>query len=453
MAGKESTNIAVDILDGIERKFGVQSGRAAYGDLVPTGVLGIDLALGGGIIGGGWYVFAGVESAGKSTAVTHLTSGLVKANIPTIIHWDAEGSGGDDYAASIFGVDDMGTIYGERKIDGSWLHKPKVRYYRKSNLELFFDFCSNYLKSLPDKTYLAQEKKWYLVYPATRDNKSKYKGSYSANLYRETGSLYIETDNGKPQGAIILDSYPALLPNDIEEGDTADNSLAFLARAYSKHVPRIAGRLAQKMVTVIGINQLKEKPMVRFGSPLYEGCGNALKFASGCRLWLQTRAVPHGKGQFEEETSIDEDGGVDTYRYTCAKTTKNKYSTPNMEGWFRIWVQDAYGNGMGIDPVYDCFQYLKSTGQFAPKCTMNKIKLQFGPYSKEPSRMLRWLDFKRLVLFDVRNETSSLKALCTKLKLKPIRIHKTCTEQMASGAGWKLYFECNLSASSQSEVS
>jgi len=436
-------SMAGDVLDGIERQFGITSSRATYGTAISTGILNLDLAMGGGVIGGGWYTFAGVESAGKSTSVTHITAGLVRAGIPTIIHWDAEGSGGDEYAASIYGVDDMGEVYGERDADGVWEKDPKVRYYRSSNLELFFDFCSKMLQNLPDKTYMASSKKWYYVYPPTRDNKSKYKGSYDAKLYKETNRLFIEAEDGKPQAVIILDSYPALLPSGVEEGDDADNSLAFLARAYSKHVPRVAGRLAQKQVTVIGVNQLREKPMVRFGSPFYEGCGNALKFASGCRLWLHTRAVPHGKGQFEEETSVEEEGGVDTYRYTLIKATKNKYATPNMEGWMRIWVTDSLGDGRGIDPVYDCFQYLQRTNQITGG-TMNKIRLAFGSYSDEPSRVIRWLDFKRLVLFDKANNVKSLKALCESLKIKPIRIYTLCQKQMASGEGWSLFFEANL---------
>src|SRR5690606_20896194 len=86
-----------------------------------------------------------------------------------------------------------------------------------------------------------------------------------------------EDDRGGLQALLSLDSYPAMLT---EKQDTDDPSaaMAIQARMFSEQLRRVKGRMRSKRIAVLGVNQLRQKPAVMFGSPDYEPGGEALKF-------------------------------------------------------------------------------------------------------------------------------------------------------------------------------
>ena len=111
--------------------------------------------------------------------------------------------------------------------------------------------------------------------------------------------------------------------------------------------------MKSKRVTVVGMNQLRLAPMVKYGSPSYEPGGQALRFNSDVRIQVSSRANPHGKGQIDEEPSYDGEG-IDKYRYIHTKAIKNKLGTPYLEGMMRVWTEDSKGKARGFDIVWDC---------------------------------------------------------------------------------------------------
>lgn len=163
---------------------------------------------------------------------------------------------------------------------------------------------------------------------------------------------------------------------------------------------------------------------------------------SDARIRQSPRAIPHGSGQIEEEPSVLVEGGVDQYRYIHARAIKNKLGINNLEAWYRLWMVDGEGKGRGLCPVYDTYQYLKSTGQ----CTGSMKKMSINTDVLEISN-LSWVDFKALILLRGKD----LKAHCEELGLKKNpKLREFCFEQVSSGVGIELYY-ANINGSLQNE--
>lgn len=156
---------------------------------------------------------------------------------------------------------------------------------------------------------------------------------------------------------------------------------------------------------------------------------------SDCRIRLASRAlsavVNGGKGYEETEDSYNGEG-EDTYRYVHARAIKNKLSVPNLECFLRIWITDADGAAMGIDPVFDTFQYLEMTGQISGPRKKMVLKLR-----KHDEVTLDWGQLKTLVLGS-RKEVAKV---CDKIGLEKMFIREFCRKQLNKGVGIDLFFE------------
>jgi len=299
---------------------------------------------------------------------------------------------------------------------------------------------------LPDKKKIGEN--WYYIYESKtpegkvhKVNQALVGNQYDKNYFRKTGRYRVPAEDGTLQALVLVDSYPAMLPEK-QDVDDPNGSLAAQARMFSDQLKRVKGKMRGKRIAVIGINQLRLKPMVQFGSPEYEPCGEALKLYSDARLKWSSRAlssvskdigevVKGIKGQIEEEPSITHKGGIDNYRYIHVRGHKNKLSRPYLEIWMRLWITDAKNEAQGFDPVFDTFLYLKSTGQLTGKRGKMVLKLK----GNEASHSIGWLDFKRLILGD----RATIKLVCAKAGMKPVKIRDKCFAQMASGDGLDMY--------------
>lgn len=429
-------------LDATERKFKLTSasGIDRSKSRVSTGLLSLDLITNGGIVPGAWYTVFGGEQSCKSTLAATITAALIKNQFSGIASlFDAEGSTDPEYYSNIFstmGVKaDIGTIFGvfDDK-SGTWTVKPRVRYYNPDSGEQFFDYMARLLRSLPDKVLI--EGNWYLIFEDTKQNRasiSKLKLEHDANYLRETGKLKVPAQDGSMQAVVLLDSYPAMLPEK-QDVDDPNSAIAVQARMYSDGIKRIKGKMRRKQVTIIGVNQLRSIPMAMYGPTEQEPCGQALKFYSDVRIKMTARALPSGwsgKGMMMEEPGVD--GGVDQYRFICARTHKNKLGgIPNQETWLRLWVSDADGVARGFDPVFDCYNYLKTLGIVGGQ--RNKMKFEGIP-QLEGVKGLTWDQFKTLVI----GNKEQIVELCDKLKIKPFQIRPWCRKHLASGEGLELY--------------
>ena len=160
-----------------------------------------------------------------------------------------------------------------------------------------------------------------------------------------------------------------------------------------------------------------------------------MRFFSDVRIRLASRAlsavVNGGKGYEETEDSYNGEG-EDTYRYVHARAIKNKLSVPNLECFLRIWITDADGAAMGIDPVFDTFQYLEMTGQISGPRKKMVLKLR-----KHDEVTLDWGQLKTLVLGS-RKEVAKV---CDKIGLEKMFIREFCRKQLNKGVGIDLFFE------------
>lgn len=438
-----------DLLDTVERKFklgqGAMSMEARLTSQVSTGLLGSDLMLGGGVVSGRWYTFFGGEGSAKSTHIAHIKLAAAESGVPVLSDFDYEGSSDPQYYegimqfySSLKGVDQL---YGLQDDKGKWVVPRRVRYNAVTTAEDFFNSAASFLRRIPDKEYI--EGKWWYSWENDKVGKAAAGNKYSAAMLKRYGRLMIEAEDGLPQAMFFLDSYPAMYPEKLDE-DEKGVGMAAVARAMSENIPKIFSKLRAKGVTIIGVNQLRLRPAVMFANPEYEPGGEALKFASSVRVRQAARSVPHGKGPIEEEQSVMHEDATDSYRYIHMKAIKNKTSTPYLESWQRIWINDGTGTAHGFDPVWDTFQYLKHTGQLDAGSTMKKLKIPMLGIKKP----VTWMDFKSLILLKGKD----LQVKCKELGItKPPKIRERCKAQMAKGEGQTMFFENLRQASGDAE--
>ncbi len=83
---------------------------------------------------------------------------------------------------------------------------------------------------------------------------------------------------------IIIDSVAALTPQIELDGEMSDQTIGAQARMMSKALRKMTKELNHQEVTLIFINQLREKVGVIYGSPEVTTGGRALKFYSSIRV-------------------------------------------------------------------------------------------------------------------------------------------------------------------------
>ncbi len=421
------------VLNEIEKQFRLTSGYSAQVERLHSGSLVIDLLFAGGFYPGRWYTAVGKEASGKTTLELTAIEQAIHTSIPIIQAWDYEGAWDFKYMRSLMkkplSVDDM---FGVREPKtGKYIKRGRVDYYDPDVAETFFDTVSAMLRRLPDKRYVKERKQWFLIFPDDKEHK-KYKEHSDKNLSHD-GFIYVPTDNPYPQAMIFIDSYPAMLPERLDQDD-AGSGMAAQARMFSEELKKVRPKLRKKCVNVIGVNQLRLKPGVSFGNPEYEPCGEALKFVSDGRLIMRAVSIPkhaYGSGKLIEENSVFSKG-ADKYRYIKLYVEKNKMGPSFREGYIRVWMEDPQGKGHGFDPVYDVYEYLRLTGQLSG--TMRKFSIRLDGWKKPLN--LTWYDLKELVLC----KGDDLKKTHKRLKLKErIDLRREALKQIQSGKADELW--------------
>lgn len=210
----------------------------------------------------------------------------------------------------------------------------------------------------------------------------------------------------------------------------ADNHTYFVGKCRNAVINSVhENRMGNVILESLRIDTFTNK-----GSIAVSNCGNAVKYAADVRVKQTSRAIPHGSGSIEEEPSVIVEGGTDQYRYINMKGHKNKFGTPYIEVWCRLWVADTHGIGHGFDVVWDTYQYLKTTGQL--EGNMRKLSFSIGKVS---TKKMTWLEFKELILFN--KDKKAFKEIAQKVGIeKYIDIRKLCFEQIKSGGGMEKFF-------------
>lgn len=439
-----------DTLDTIEKRQGVDSAGLDVAPPMSTGLLQIDMILGGGIRSS-MLTGAGNEQCAKTTLALTAMASAIKENIPIIAFVDYEGStrNSKPYVQSILNGSGLklsvDEVFGKRdKKTGEWLIKPRVRYRPETVLERFYEWLAQLLRDLPDKRYVSG--KWWLVFDEKEHKKQIPKVSQftDRDMGRKYGGIWVPAPNDKIQGIVFVDSYTAMNPA-VKDEENISNQLSVKASAFSKQLERIKGRMAEKMVTVYGLNHLRSNPMAMFGPKEEEKGGAALRQFSDVRLRQTSRSLSGPKSYFspkpgkkggeatfnEIEKSV-EYSGKDEYRYVHVKAIKNKLWTPDRTGWIRIWKEDGNGVARGIDPFFDVMAYLKDTGQVKGTRAALKFKLEGLGLSK---KSLTWEQCKLWVLGSKEDMTKISKAA----GYSPMSLRAFCFKQMRSGVAEELY--------------
>lgn len=429
-------------LNEVAKRQGIVASGLDVSPPVSSGLLMVDLIMGGGIRPG-MITAAAEEQCAKTTLAVTALAAAVKRDIPFLAMVDYEGStkAAKRYVHEIFkgqGVKlKMSEIFGKEGTDGNWEIQPRVQYINMAILEHFYEWLAAILRELPDKRFLMN--KWWYVFEDNKKNKGRVGSDVDANMTKKYGGLWVEAPDGSPQGVIVLDSYTAMNPEAKDEEDIS-NQLSVKASAFSKQLERVKGRMLQKMIVVYGLNHLRDNPMVLFGPKVSEKGGKALQQFSDVRLRQTSRTLSAApfkvqetcKTTFNELERSVEYKGKDSYRYVHCKAVKNKHWTPNRECFFRIWVEDASGTARGLDPVFDVISYLKETGQLGGQ--RKAFKLDLDGLGKAKTS-IDWLTLKKWVLGSREQMSEISKAL----GYKPMSIKAYCFKQMEKGRGEELY--------------
>lgn len=101
---------------------------------------------------------------------------------------------------------------------------------------------------------------------------------------------------------IVVDSVSALVPQAELDGDMGDSHMGLQARLMSQAMRKLRGICNINGVTVIFINQIREKIGVSFGDPEVTSGGRALKFYASLRIKI--RQLSKGDGGIVEEEGV-----------------------------------------------------------------------------------------------------------------------------------------------------
>lgn len=145
---------------------------------------------------------------------------------------------------------------------------------------------------------------------------------------------------------VIYDSYNALQPKAVMEGEVGDSAIGKHARMLGQAVVKANYMSAKYGTTFIFIGQLRQKIGVMYGSPDVTQGGNALKFYSHIRMEVSRSLT--------KENSVME-GDEKLGNKTTVKVIKNKLAPPFKRAEFNILY------GIGIDKIQEIVDLGKDT--------------------------------------------------------------------------------------------
>lgn len=142
---------------------------------------------------------------------------------------------------------------------------------------------------------------------------------------------------------IVVDSAAALVPLAELEGDMGAQHVGLQARMMSQAMRKLAGIAYANKVTVIFINQIREKIGVMYGNPETTPTGRALKHYSSVRIDVRRKDPITLSGNKEDKNVIGH--GI------RLKAVKNKVGVPLRETTVDLIYED------GFDKVSNLIEY------------------------------------------------------------------------------------------------
>lgn len=377
---------------------------------ISTGVLGLDLLLGGGHQPGRFSYFFGPSGSCKSTLIFQTIREAIKRGIK-VVFLDYEASTDPVYLENL-GIDVL-QVGGARSKTG-WDREPELYYTTPDTAEHGFRSIHSMLKSLGDKIMMEDPKhgmRYFVVTPGyqyTRDWKSVTKGLEDKKIF--------EVEDATPQMLFVVDSLRMLAG--AKDEDNSKETIAMLARALNECFTLVKPYLGRKLCNLIGTNHLNVNPMARFASPEVEPGGKAVEFFpdNKTKLWVN-RAMskiitePHASGV-----------GEDRYLPGTATVIKNKGGPVFRKMDYRVWIDEQGEPGRGFCPVFDIYQFLLATGQANQNEKSGNITVL--PSGFEDIRDVKYSEFKKAVLSDTGE-----------------KLRKFCFDQIKDGIAQEKYYE------------
>jgi recombination protein RecA len=177
---------------------------------------------------------------------------------------------------------------------------------------------------------------------------------------------------GRCVDLVVIDSVSALVPKAELDGDMGDSHMGLHARLMSQAMRKLVGLVSKYGVTVIFINQVREKIGVMFGNPETTTGGRALKFFSSVRLEVRRVSKSDGGELKEGDTHIGHKMRV--------KNVKNKVGQPFNETALLLYY------GQGFDQRADLVEYAIDLGVVQPGawCVFKEQKYRKDQLTEDP---------------------------------------------------------------------
>ena len=134
---------------------------------------------------------------------------------------------------------------------------------------------------------------------------------------------------------IVIDSVSALVPKAELDGDMGDSHMGLQARLMSQAMRKLVGLAHTNRVTLIFINQVREKIGVTFGNPEVTTGGRALKFWSSVRLEVRRLSKTDG-GEIRDENNVH------IGHKMRIKNVKNKVGPPFRETLVNLYYETGF---------------------------------------------------------------------------------------------------------------
>jgi RecA/RadA recombinase len=349
-----------------EKASGLVANTTKYLRPFSSGVLCVDWLFNGGCYNS-MMVLQGMEQSAKTTLTNNFISSGLRNEFIFNAMIDAEGTMNEQY---------FGAMLAKFGMDLNSLEDPNTsyRYYRDSVIESVFNYMVPMLNGLPRKNWYTEAETWAYLFPKNDKFASELMDVYGVKADKSltTSKFFVcPTEHDSIEAAFYIDSFAAMLTERDEEEEERSKIRAAEAQAFSNHLKRIAAKISNRGVALIGINQLRKVPGVVYGPSEYAPGGGALDFYSSQRAKLVSRSSGYHVGLTTYnkdmkaliEPSAFDDNKNDRYEYKCITNTKNKMGNPNKETWIRIWKADHQGVAHGIDPAFDLYWYLITTCQ------------------------------------------------------------------------------------------
>jgi recombination protein RecA len=135
---------------------------------------------------------------------------------------------------------------------------------------------------------------------------------------------------------LVLDSVAALIPRAELEGDIGDTHVGLTARLMSQGLRKLTAIAAKHNVTMVFINQIREKIGVMYGNPETTPGGKALKFYASVRMEVRSAAG----ARIKEGSGVNE---VVLGQKCTVTIKKNKVAAPFKKAEYPLYF------GRGID--------------------------------------------------------------------------------------------------------